>query len=174
MNININDKKYIKTYREIAKNKNSKIDFIESDDKGIDFDLIKDDFQSLLSKAGKIIHDSTLKSCDGLIIEEEKFILIEFKDSKIDGKLNRDINKKIIHSCFILEKLNKSHIFDMNIEFICVYSDVKNTIDNSKAKKHLSKLANKNILFNLVDTMNLMINNVKSMNEKEFLNYLKD
>ncbi len=185
MNIDLRDNKYLRTFREISKDKNVQYDFIDSDVEGIDFDKVKENFQAYLSKNNKTYGKSgTLKSCDALQLydgEKNKYTFIEFKNAKIDKKLKFDINKKIIHSCFILENVENKFIFDLDIDFILVYSESKNEakdeskgndgIPNSHFKDHFGKLAENVVKFD-VDTLNLMIGSSRTMTEKQFEQYI--
>ncbi len=170
--INLDDVKYKKTFRKISKNINSTSDFIDSDKIGVDFDKVKKNFQKHLKDLSKNTSSKDVfNSCDSLIYDSEKYIFIEFKDKRIDSETTKQINKKIVHSSFMLEYIENKSIFDMEISFILVYSEEKNEMPNKELKAHLEGMAETNIKFSLDDTMNKMINSVKVMTETEFIKY---
>lgn len=179
MEIKLNDQKYLKSYSKLSKNDNESYIFIDSEHKAIDFDNVKDDFQQYLSKCGKNISGGdTFLSCDAILIQDDKYIFIEFKDAKISSQLNIEINKKIIHSCFLLEHITNHSVFDMHIDFILVYSKSKNNEDENKIannylKQQLEKKSKKMIRFVFFDTMKKMINNSESMTEDEFIDFIE-
>ncbi len=178
MNIQLTDEKYRKTYRVLGENKNADEDFIECDKIGIDFDAIAVDFKAYLKANGKDIDtDDNFFSCDSIIVNENEYIFIEFKDAKIESKKKKNINSKVIQSCFILENIEHKFVFDMDIKFILVYSSKKNNnenIDNYELKSFLEAKSEEPIKFNLSEGMKKIVNSVVAMNEIEFLKYINN
>lgn len=146
--IDIEDKKYIKSYKQLSHDGANGECLINIEDKtAIDFDDIAEDF-------GKEFNIKTLKSCDALIRNpSNSYTFIEFKNGKFD---ETEIRDKLYFSIFMLGVIEDKKVSEMQIEFELVYNpiaiftisrkkDIKDTVNvqvdgTRRAKQELRKM----------------------------------
>ena len=150
-----------------------KIYMSESGQDVVDFDAVKKDYKERFC-----CNASDARSCDALLIENEKFALIEFKNGKItDSKEKEKIRSKIGESLLIFNDLVEKNLsFDRNnVHFVLVYNKQKNEKFEIDRKSSLNKfngiLANKaadSYLLEGFKHYQFMFKNVRTVNEEEF------
>lgn len=118
-------------------------------------------------------------SCDSLVWDENnKPILIEFKNGKISNKVKRNIRGKMCNSVLFLEYfLGKKWIeLRSELEFILVYNKEQNPQSSKQyLRDYSSNLAagTKDIRFGLEKAYNLYFHEIKTLNEDEFSDLVK-
>lgn len=117
--INLEDEKYQAKLKDVSFDDTNKISMIESDERVIDFDAVKNDYIKSLKLT------RTPKSNDALAQRNETFYFIEFKSGHVK---KHDIAKKIYDSLLILmDIISQGITFTReNVEFILVYDYEKN------------------------------------------------
>ncbi|MBR2089758.1 MAG: hypothetical protein IJ905_05215 [Fibrobacter sp.] len=153
-----------------------KVYMSESEQDVIDFDAVKKEYKR------KFCPSADARSCDALLIENEKFALIEFKNGKITSNEEKEkIRSKIGESLLIFNDLVERNLsFDRNnIHFVLVYNKQKNEKFEKDRNNSLNKLngilANKaadSYLLEGFKHYQFMFKTVRTINEEEFKNLI--
>lgn len=141
----------------------------------INFDKVKDSYCSILKYYSK----AKLHSNDALYIDKSKskFIFIEFKNGKLEGKGLKDVQLKISESLLMFNDIiNENLSFDReNVNYILVYNKEKNLVFEAQRTSSLSKFNNllaknagKRFCINGFDRYFYFFHDVKTINQEEF------
>lgn len=137
----IKDKKFSKSLKEISTDKRATGDeyLTKILDNAIDFDYLMREYCKLIKQPGP---SSPPTSCDALIVKEDgRFILIEFKNGKIQS-IKKDVKRKMSDSLLcLLDVLEKDVDFARdNFEFILVYNESRNRKERLERTDGLGKI----------------------------------
>lgn len=168
--------KYKSTIRDTSFDDNNNKRLIDSNRECIDFDKVKEKYTKELNK----IIDMP-SSVDAVILLENKFLFVEFKNENLRPDKNFPILKKAKDSFLIFGDITESKIkyIRENSIFILVYSKEKNSEKNKTSRrsilKDLSNKANKEaILFGMDKLIGLYFERVITMDDEEFLQILEN
>lgn len=179
--------KFIQTITEISKDTSNRVSLVDSEKTMFDFDLITGEFVSEMSKNGRNASE-TIRSNDGLLIKDDKYYFIEFKNKKMirsdnNEPINKDVyilTEKNYNSMLVLSYLTQQNIKELKLktEYILVYSKDKNAdyyiSDSSSRDKIGDLLANKSnkriIKFKQDFFEGYLFNKVLTIDEEEFIN----
>lgn len=179
--------KFIQTITEISKDTSNRVSLVDSEKTMFDFDLITGEFVSEMSKNGRNASE-TIRSNDGLLIKDDKYYFIEFKNKKMirsdnSEPINKDVyilTEKNYNSMLVLSYLTQQNIKELKLktEYILVYSKDKNAdyyiSDSSSRDKIGDLLANKSnkriIKFKQDFFEGYLFNKVLTIDEEEFIN----
>lgn len=179
--------KFIQTITEISKDTSNRVSLVDSEKTMFDFDLITGEFVSEMSKNGRNASE-TIRSNDGLLIKDDKYYFIEFKNKKMirsdnNEPINKDVyilTEKNYNSMLVLSYLTQQNIKELKLktEYILVYSKDKNAdyyiSDSSSRDKIGYLLANKSnkriIKFKQDFFEGYLFNKVLTIDEEEFIN----
>ena len=120
------------TLKEASYDKEHDIYMVESELEVCLFDSVKEWYVSEYTP----LANPNPKSNDALVITEEESCFIEFKNGKIDNRVNYELNKKIHDSLFILfdlgyvdpngRRISSISYTRQNMDYILVYNEEKN------------------------------------------------
>lgn len=135
------DEKFKKSLREISHDKRqSGMEYLTSiEEMAIDFDYLMKAYCKIVKSPGP---SSPPTSCDALIIKEDgRYILIEFKNGKIQS-IKKDVKRKMSESALcLLDILGETVEFAReNFEFILVYNEKRNSHEKLQKTRHPNNL----------------------------------
>lgn len=175
--------KHTKALKEMSFDKANNQCMTESTFPAVDFDKVKDDY--IFSNSS--ISAREMRSNDALIIFntiQGQFIFIEFKNGNVTScDAKEKIRVKIAESLLILNDiLNENLTFDRNnVNYILVYNKLKNPKFEKQRNSSLTgmasalaKSAGMTYLIDGFDRYNVFFHDVKTINEDEFKDIIKE
>lgn len=161
-----------KMLKECSEDKKNSSFMVESEIKAIDFDDVKDKYCESWER------NDLLRSNDALYrkSKNDEFYFIEFKNGNLKtrkGEKEFALLEKIYDSLFILRETGLRYIpyKYLKINYILVYNEEKNPINNSNSKsaRHLAGISKKKFVrFGIDKFENYLFNQVDTVTEKEF------
>lgn len=178
-------RKYLKTLCDISLDTDNKENLVELKNKAYNYDKI---IKNELNPSSNRIDYMTP---DALLINNEKVILIEFKNSKTKFKnkkknklLKYNVRLKALEGVIALGKLlnkkniteNFNEIFDIDFNYILVYSSKKNkdlvniqkNISISRNTAHRNRIDSYKTIFHLNRYQDLIFNKINTISDKPF------
>ncbi|WP_346745196.1 hypothetical protein [uncultured Campylobacter sp.] len=109
------------TVKDISYDESNNEYMSESELEAYNFDKVKENFR-------KKYDIKPPKSVDGLMLQEEDLIFLEFKNGNIDSKTKKDICDKIFSSVLVLLTILDEKVSDLKskLKFILIYNKDKN------------------------------------------------
>ena len=111
------------------------------------------------------------KSCDALLEkDDERYIIIEFKNGKLDSKLKDEVRHKMTASCLcLLDTLDEKVDYAREkFDFILVYNKQKNTCESCEVKLEPGEVQPSNSLASLQGSIASAAHQPVTMPEFEF------
>lgn len=190
----LKEKRFEVTLKETSYDKANKEYMCDLSCAAIDFDCLKDQFV----RSFDLRNVSAPSSNDALIVKDDEYIFIEFKNGHINPKIAFEIQKKIYDSFIILSDLCDEVLSDLKkkTSFILVYNGDKNDghllegfniSTRKKGKTHerensrneivntLFGLANERLIrFNLEIFLDYLFKDVYTLTLEEFVEEYQD